>query len=110
MASWITLDNLEGDNNKHNYKGRDGESLVKSFKYQQPFRFHFRYCQKVYNHINRLQSPISLDRTWDTKFWTDCNVALYLDVMEMNTVLASGHFQKGSNIMPPLDFWRHLAI
>ena len=29
MASWMTLDELEGADTKHNYKGRDGESLVK---------------------------------------------------------------------------------
>ena len=28
----ITLDDLEGGNTKRNYKGRDGESLVKIFK------------------------------------------------------------------------------
>ena len=29
MASWVTLDDLEGANTKRNYKGMDGESLVK---------------------------------------------------------------------------------
>ena len=47
MISWMTLDELEGANTKRNYKGRDGESLVKIFKYQQPFGFHFRYRQQV---------------------------------------------------------------
>ena len=30
MASWVTLDDLEGANTKRNYKNRDGESLVKN--------------------------------------------------------------------------------
>ena len=30
--------------------------------------------------------------------------------MEVITALASGNFQNGGNIMPTLDFWRHLAI
>ena len=29
LESWMTLDNMEGVNTKHKYKGRDGESLVK---------------------------------------------------------------------------------
>ena len=29
MSLWMTLDELEGDNIKHNYKGRDDEYLVK---------------------------------------------------------------------------------
>ena len=41
MSSWMTLDELEGFNMKRNYKGRYGESLVKIFKYQQPFVLHF---------------------------------------------------------------------
>ena len=30
MALWITLDELEGDNTRHNYKSRDGGYLVKN--------------------------------------------------------------------------------
>ena len=30
MELWMTLDDLEGANTKRNYKGRDGESLVKN--------------------------------------------------------------------------------
>ena len=30
MPSWMNLDDLEGANTKHNYKGKDGESLVKN--------------------------------------------------------------------------------
>ena len=32
MASWITLDELEGGNTKCNYKGRYGESIVTFFQ------------------------------------------------------------------------------
>ena len=47
MALWTTLDDLEGANTKCNYKGRDGESLVKMFKYWQPFGLHFCYFLKI---------------------------------------------------------------
>ena len=33
-----------------------------------------------------------------------------LSVTEVNTALASGHFQNGGDIMPTLDFWRQLVI
>ena len=36
MASWMTLDELEGGNTKRNYKGRDGESLVKTSNISSP--------------------------------------------------------------------------
>ena len=42
MASWMTLDDMKGGKTRCNYKGRDGESLMKIFKFQQPFGFHFR--------------------------------------------------------------------
>ena len=43
MALWMTLDNLEGAKPNCSYKGRDGEPLVKIFKYRQPFGFKFIY-------------------------------------------------------------------
>ena len=75
MALWMTLDELEGGNKKHNYKGRDSEFLVKNFKYWQPFGLHFRYHHQVDNHNNRCHYPILLERTRNTKFWTDRNFA-----------------------------------
>ena len=74
MTSWITLDELEGGDTKRNYKGRDGESLVKK-KYRQPSGLHFHYRHQVDYHNNRRHSPISLERTWATKFWPDRNFA-----------------------------------
>ena len=41
--------------------------------------------------------------------WTDRNFEWHLAVKEVNTALASGHFQNGDNIMPTLDFWRQLV-
>ena len=40
MESWMTLDDLEGAKTKRNYKGKDGESLEKYFKYRQKFGLH----------------------------------------------------------------------
>ena len=101
----MPLDDLEGGNTRHNYKGRDGESLVKIFKYRKPFGLYFKYYHQVEDHNNRLHSDVSLDSTWYSKFWPYCNFTWYLSVMEVNTVLASGHFQNGGDIIPTLDFW-----
>ena len=79
------------------------------FTYQQPFVLHFRYRCQVGDNNNRRHSPISLDSTWDTKFFLDCNFAWYLAVVEVNTALASGHFQNGVNVMPTLAFGRAVS-
>ena len=95
---------------KRNYKCRDGESLVEMFKYRKTFVFNFHYPRQVNYDNNRLHSPISLERIWDTKFWIDCKFAWYLYMKEVNTSRATRHFQNGFNIMPILDFWRQLEI
>ena len=58
MATWMTLEELDGANNSQEYKGWDGHSLVRKFKYQQPFGLHFRYCHQVDDHNNRVHAPI----------------------------------------------------
>ena len=110
MTQWMTLDGLEGSNTKQKYKVRDGESLVKNVKYWHPLGLHFHYRHQVDNHNNRRHSTISPERTRATKFCTDHKFAWYLAVTEVNTALASGHFQNGGNIMPTLAFWRQFAI
>ena len=52
MEVWMTLYEMKGANMKHNYKGRDGEALVK-IKYRQPFGLHFRYHPQVDGYNNR---------------------------------------------------------
>ena len=41
MASWMTLEELEGADKIFNYKGRDGQYLVNLFKYWHPIGFNF---------------------------------------------------------------------
>ena len=110
MASWVTLNELDWANMKRNYKDRDGESLVKQFKYWQPFGFHVHYHHQVDNNKNRRHYPISLESRWATKFWMDYNFAWYLFVMVVNIALACGHFPNGGDIIPTLAFQRQLAM
>ena len=109
MDTWMTLEELDGTDTRQEYKGRDGESLARLFKYRQPFCLHFRYRHQVDNHNNRRHAPISIERTWETKFWPDRNFAWYLAVTEVNTALADGHFRKGGKWIPTLQFRRKLA-
>ena len=95
MATWMTLEELDGSDTRREYKGRDDESLARIFKYRQTFGFQFRYRHQVDDHTNRRHSPISIERTWATKFWTNRNFEWYLAVTEVNTALADGHFFKG---------------
>ena len=109
MASWMTLDELEGANTKRVYKGANGQTMSTTFKYRQPFGLHFRYRHQVDDHNNRRHAPISLERTWATKFWPDRNFAWYLAATEVNAALVMGHFQNGGVLQPSLDFRRGLA-
>ena len=58
MATWMTLEELDGADTRREYKGRDGESLARLFKYGQPFGLHFRYRHKVDDHNNIRHAPI----------------------------------------------------
>jgi hypothetical protein len=109
MATWMTLDELDDAPTRREYKNADGQLVVKAFKYRMPFGLHFRYRHQVDDHNNRRHAPISLERTWATKFWPDRNFAWYLAASEVNAALASGHLQHGGNLLPSLEFRRALA-
>ena len=64
---------------------------------------------QVDDHNNRCHAPISLERTWATKFWPDRNFAWYVAVTEVNAALVHGHMQNGGKIIPQLEFRRALA-
>ena len=108
MDTWMTLEELDRADTRREYKGRDGQYLVRKFKYLQPFVLHFRYHHQVYYHNNRTNAPISIERTWATKFWPDRNSAWYLAVTEVNTALADGHFRKDGKLIPNFQFRRKL--
>ena len=106
MATWMTLEELDGADTRQKYKGRDGEYLARLFKYLQPFGLHFRYLHQVDDHNNKRHDPISIQRTWANKFWPNRSFAWYLDVTEVNTALSDGHFRKGGHLIPTLKFRR----
>ena len=93
MASWMTLDKLEGARTGGYFIDISGTKDMKQFTYWQPFWIHFRYKHQVNDHNNCIHALIYLDRTRETKFWPDCNFAWYFAVLEVNIALASGHFK-----------------
>ena len=109
MTSWVTLDELEGGNTRRRYKGRYGEYLVKKSNISRHLDFPFftviRYtitkigANLIYHWIVH-GIPI---------FWVR-NFSWHIVMTEVNTTLASGHFQNGGDIMPNLDLGGHLAI
>ena len=80
MASWMTLDELEGASPRRYFIYSGGMKYRNQFTYRQPFGIYFRYRHQVDDHNNRMHVPIPLERTWAIKFWPDHNFAWYLDV------------------------------
>ena len=106
----MALDELEGAITRRYFIDRSGAKETKQFTYQQPFGIHFRYINQMEDQNNQRHAPISLERTWATKFWPDCNFAWYLVLQEVNTYIVSGHFQNDGVVQPSLDFRRYFAI
>ena len=109
MATWMTLNELYGADTRREYKGWDGQSLVRQFKYRHPSGLKFRYCHQVDDHNNIRHAPISIERIWATKLCRNINFAWYLAVTEVNMRLADGHFCKCGQLIPTLQFLRKLA-
>ena len=92
MATWMTIKELDGVYTSQEYKGRGGKYLVRKLKYWNPFGLHLRYRHRLDDHSDRGHDTISIERIWETKFWTDRNFTWYLAATEVNMALADGHF------------------
>jgi hypothetical protein len=100
------VDENEDHKTKRVYK-KNGETVTKTFNYIEPISNHFKYRHQIDDHNNRRHSPISIEKTWATKFWPDRNFAWFLAVTEVNTNLARGYF--GGQTLPQLVFRKKLA-
>ena len=110
MESWMYLDKLEGAKIRRESADSSGTNHTSIYTHQQPFGLNFKYIHKLYYHNNWIYVNIYLDRKWVTKFWIDCNFAWYLDVSEVNTAIASGHFKHYGLVQPSVEFQRALTI
>ena len=71
MASWMTLDELEGAKTIIDFIERSGTKDANLFTYHHLFLMHFKYRHKLDDHNKQIHVPIYLERTLETKFYTD---------------------------------------
>ena len=64
----------------------------------------FKYRHQFDNHSKWQHEPISIKKTWVTKFWFDRKFDWYLAVSTVNTNPDLGHFQNGDELTPTLQF------
>ena len=79
--------------------------MTKRFNYCEVFGNHFNYIYQVDDSKNRRNSPISVERTWATKYWTDrCHDHL-LALTEFNENYLGGYLVDRLDVDPQLYFW-----
>ena len=93
IASWMTLDEVEGAKTRGYFIYSSSTKDMNTFIYQHPFGLDFEYIHQVDDQNNPRHAKISLERTWTTNLWKNCNFAWYLAVSEVNTGLVSGNFK-----------------
>ena len=109
MMTYGMLDHLEGSDTQHRYKGTGGELVTKRFNYCEVFGNHFNYIHQVENKKNWCHSPISVERTWATKYWPDRCHPKFLALTEVNANYLRRYLVNGVDVEPQLDFWRQLV-
>ena len=86
MITYGMLEQLEGSDTQRRYKGAGGELVPKRFNYRDVFGNHFNYRHQVDDINNRRHSPISVERTWATKYWPDLCHAYFFALIEVNAM------------------------
>ena len=86
-----------------------GAMETNEFMYMDVVTHHFLYRHQVHDKNNRRHPPISVERTWATKYWPDRCFAWYLAVSEVNVNYARAYFQYSSNALSHIEFRRRLA-
>ena len=78
MTTYVTL---EPTNNRTGRKSKRGGVMeTKEFMYMEVVSNHFLYQNKFDGNNNRKHAPISIDKTWVTKYWPDRCFDWYLAV------------------------------
>ena len=68
MASWMTIDELEGAKTRRSFIDSSEMNNTKQFTCPQPLGLHFKYRHQVDDHNNQRHAELSLYRIWRTKF------------------------------------------
>ena len=82
---------------------------TKEFMCTDVFENRFLNRHQVDENNNRRHAPISIEKTWATKYWPDRCFSWYLAVSEVNVNYARPYFQDSSYALPNLEFRRRLA-
>ena len=109
MTTYGTLEYLERLGTQRRYKGSGGDLVTKQFNYRKVFGINFNYRYQVDDNNNRRHSPVSVERTWDTKYWTDRCHAYFLALVEVNANYLQGYLVDEVDVEPQLNFWRQLG-
>ena len=83
--------------------------MTKLLNYCEVFSNHFNYRHQVYDNKNWRHSHISVEITWDTKYWPDRYHVYFLVLAEFNANYLQGYLVDGVNVEPQLDFWCQLV-
>ena len=85
MKLMTTYGTLEPTDKRTRIKFKhDGVMETNEFTYVEMVENHFLYWHEVYDNSNRRYAPISIEKTWATKYWPDRCFAWYLAVSEVN--------------------------
>jgi hypothetical protein len=108
MSTHGTLEDLPDKKTRRTFKNASNQSVTKIFPYKEPFGLHYKFRHQVDDHNNRRHQPISIERSWATKYWPDRNFAHYIALSEVNTNLAWAYF-RGEDKEHQLRFRKQLA-
>ena len=109
MTTYGTLDHLEGSDTQQRYKEAGGELVTKQLKYREVFRNEFNYRHQVDNNKNRQYLPISVERTWATKYWYERCHSYFLELIEVDPNYLWEYLVDRVDVEPQLDFRRQLG-
>ena len=102
MTKYGTLER-HGEENQRNVDG-----CQVTFEYPEVVKNHYTYRHAVDDHNSRRQSPISIERTWETRYWPNRVFAFLLAVTEVNVYLAMTNIY-GAPAMKQIQFRQKLA-
>lgn len=91
---------------KDKYRVVDGRKMT--FKYPEVIANHFTFRHAVDDHNARRHAPISFEKCWGTKYWTDRVFSFLIAVTEVNVLLADCYFNQNT-VTSQLDFRKLFA-
>ena len=104
ITMYRILEYLEGSDTHHRCKVSDGEVVTKRFSYHEVFGNHVFYHHHMYDNNNFHNSPIYVESTRETSYWSEGCHAYFLVIMEVNENYLEGYLLDGADVESQLDF------